>query len=110
MSGERKGMGVMVALVLSQAVHAVLMMWEAHPVYVAAALVIFTEAAWSFGVVTPWLNCFTLALFERLRLGQGRLVVKNRVHWELHADDRVIGWLPTSKGWRRHMRRVDGLT
>lgn len=113
MSPDRKEtlrtMGTMVAIILFQAVNGVLLLSKVHPVYAAAVLAIVTEASWSFGLTTPWLNCFTLALIERVRLGRGRLAIKNHVHWELRAEDRAIGWLPTRKGWRRCMRRLDRL-
>ena len=67
-----------------------------------------TEESW----VTPRdaaLVEFETALIERLHLGRGRLVIKDHVHWELRADDRAIGWVPTRRGWRRHIRRIDRL-
>lgn len=103
-------MATMIILIVFQAVSLARFLATIHPIYAAAALIILTEACWSFGMMTPWLNCLTLAIIERVRLGRGRLAVKNHVHWELRADDRVIGWLPTKRGWRRHMRRLDRLT
>ena len=48
--------------------------------------------------MTPWLNCFTLAIFERLRLGRGRLVIRMAFIGSFRADDRVIGWFAEQQG------------
>ena len=112
MAPRRKIDGRMLLLVINLALQAgglLSLIRGVHPVYVVAAFMIVTEAAWSFGLVTPWLNCYSLALIERLHLGRGRLVIKDHVHWELRADDRAIGWVPTRRGWRRHIRRIDRL-
>lgn len=114
MTADRKqttrSMGLMTLLHIFQVVSSVPLLSDIHPIYAAAALIIFTEACWSFGIQCLWLNCLTLAIIERIRLGRGKITVKNHVHWELRADDRVIGWIPTKRGWRRHMRRLDRLT
>lgn len=112
MDSDRKTDGRMLLLVINLALQAgglLSLIRGVHPVYVLAAFMIVTEAAWSFGLVTPWLNCYSLALIERVRLGRGRLVIKNHVHWELRANDRAIGWIPSRIGWRRYVRRIDRL-
>lgn len=97
-------MWLLVALNIVQGIWIVILLLGIHPAYGVAIFAVATEAAWTFGIATPWLNCFTLALFERLRLGCGRVAIRDG-HYELRIGDRAIGWVPSSKGWRRTVSR-----
>ena len=79
--------------------------WWAGVSGAALGLLSWGAIGWVSGAATPLVNCLTLALLDRLRLGRGRLRRDGAWHFRLEiGDGEALDWVPSARGgWRRRV-------